>query len=154
MPRRLIEIEIYVRKKNWLLIELLARFLQVILLVLIDVLFKWWYAHWLTVLLPCRVQREQIIAKQQELETARLKNSGRAPKGKDGLRPESPHSRRPRRPPVKKMIQANKNKFDVSHVCFLVSEIIQLSVRHVLWLVTSLEMENLHPSCQVISSLA
>ena len=91
---------------------------------LIDVLFKWWYPHWLTVLLPCRVQREQIIAKQQELETARLKNSGRAPKGKDGLRPESPHSRRPRRPPVKKMIQANKNKFDVSCVRFLVSQII------------------------------
>lgn len=60
-----------------------------------------------------RVQREQIIAKQQEEETARLKNCGRVPKGsKDGLRPESPHSRRSRRPPVRKTIQAGKNKFE------------------------------------------
>ena len=62
----------------------------------------------------CRVQREQIIAKQQEEETARLKNSGKTPKGsKDGLRPESPHSRRPRRPPVRKIVQANKTRFEV-----------------------------------------
>ena len=61
-----------------------------------------------------RVQREQIIAKQQEEETARLKNSGKNPKGsKDGLRPESPHSRRPRRPPVRKIVQANKTRFEV-----------------------------------------
>lgn len=66
-------------------------------------------------LLVCRVQREQIMAKQQEMENARLKNSGRAPKGsKDGLRPESPHSRRPRRPPVRKMVQPGKPKFEVN----------------------------------------
>ena len=57
------------------------------------------------------------MAKQQEQENARLKNSGRAPKGsKDGLRPESPHSRRPRRPPVRKAIQSNKARFEVSSV--------------------------------------
>ena len=68
-------------------------------------------------LLSCRVQREQIIAKQQEEETARLKNSGRTPKGsKDGLRPESPHGRRTRRPPVRKMIQAGKTRFEVCYV--------------------------------------
>ena len=62
-----------------------------------------------------RVQREQIMAKQQEMENARLKNSGRAPKGsKDGLRPESPHSRRPRRPPVRKMVQPGRPKFEVN----------------------------------------
>lgn len=61
-----------------------------------------------------RVQREQIMAKQQEMENARLKNSGRAPKGsKDGLRPESPHSRRPRRPPVRKMVQPGRPKFEI-----------------------------------------
>lgn len=66
-------------------------------------------------LLVCRVQREQIMAKQQEMENARLKNSGRAPKGsKDGLRPESPHSRRPRRPLVRKMVQPGKPKFEVN----------------------------------------
>ena len=54
------------------------------------------------------------MAKQQEMENARLKNSGRAPKGsKDGLRPESPHSRRPRRPPVRKMVQPGRPKFEV-----------------------------------------
>ena len=59
------------------------------------------------------------MAKQQEQENARLKNSGRAPKGsKDGLRPESPHSRRPRRPPVRKTIQSNKARFEVSSVQF------------------------------------
>ena len=62
----------------------------------------------------CRVQREQIMAKQQEMENARLKNSGRAPKGsKDGLRPESPQSRKPRRPPVRKMVQTGKARFEV-----------------------------------------
>lgn len=54
------------------------------------------------------------MAKQQEQENARLKNSGRAPKGsKDGLRPESPHNRRPRKPPVRKTIQSNKARFEV-----------------------------------------
>lgn len=64
---------------------------------------------------PCnRVQREQIVAKQQEEETARLKNCGRIPKGsKDGLRPESPHSRRTRRPSVRKMLHASKKRYEV-----------------------------------------
>lgn len=63
---------------------------------------------------PCnRVQREQIVAKQQEEETARLKNCGRIPKGsKDGLRPESPHSRRTRRPSVRKMLHASKKRYE------------------------------------------
>lgn len=62
-----------------------------------------------------RVQREQIIAKQQEEETARLKNCGRIPKAaKDGLRPESPHSRRTRRPSVRKMLHASKKRYEVS----------------------------------------
>ena len=48
------------------------------------------------------------------MENARLKNSGRAPKGsKDGLRPESPQSRKPRRPPVRKMVQTGKARFEV-----------------------------------------
>ncbi|XP_074629732.1 tubulin polyglutamylase TTLL13-like isoform X2 [Acropora palmata] len=60
-----------------------------------------------------RVQREQIVAKQQEEETARLKNCGRIPKGsKDGLRPESPHSRRTRRPSVRKMLHASKKRYE------------------------------------------
>ena len=64
---------------------------------------------------PYRVQREQIIAKKQEEENARLKNSGRGSKGsKDGLRPESPHSRRPRRPLVRNMTQSNRAKMEVS----------------------------------------
>ena len=78
-----------------------------------------------------RVQREQIMAKQQEMENARLKNSGRAPKGsKDGLRPESPHSRRPRRPPVRKMVQPGRPKFEVNDKYKLLLLLPQRTFRH------------------------
>ena len=36
-----------------------------------------------------RIQREQILAKKQEIDVMRAKNSGRKPLQRDGLRPES-----------------------------------------------------------------
>ncbi|CAB4044220.1 Hypothetical predicted protein [Paramuricea clavata] len=50
-----------------------------------------------------RIQREQILAKKQEIETMRAKNSGRKPVQRDGLRPESAST-------VKKTIRTTAKK--------------------------------------------
>ena len=62
-----------------------------------------------------RVQREQIQAKQLEQEAARLKNCGKSVKiTRDGLRPESPTGRKPKRAPFRRLNNApNRLKQEV-----------------------------------------